>query len=87
MNLVREKRAPHFCKPMKRHFMTQASANAAVALSMAKELHSMAGPCTGVSELVQVINQASLELIRLCQSAAGEIAESNEEPDRGRQAQ
>jgi len=56
MKPVKEKRKIHFCKPMKRHFMTRASSNAAAALSMAKELHSMVGPCDGVAELVNTIN-------------------------------
>jgi hypothetical protein len=72
-----------FCNPMERHYMTKAAANAATALSMAKELDTacdMAGPGWppkqapgGIQDLVQIINDASLKLIRRCKQAAYEI--------------
>ena len=72
-----------FCKPMGRHYMTKAAANAATALSMAKEIHTAClvdGPGwpqspmpDGISELVQVINSTALLLIRLCSVAAYDI--------------
>ena len=60
----------HFCKPMKRHFMTTASANAATALSMAKEIHSKKGHCEDVTDLVKLIDAASLKLIKACERHA-----------------
>ena len=66
-----ESRVRHrFCTPMKRHYMTKAAANAATALSMAKELQTAIGHKPGIQELVQIIDKASLDLIRLCEAAA-----------------
>lgn len=74
---------PRFCKPMERHYMTKAAANAATALSMAKELatacnvaHSGWPPTPvpdGIQDLVQIIDDAARRLIRRCKEAAYEI--------------
>ena len=71
---------PRFCTPMERHYMTKAAANAATALSMAKELitacnvaHADWPPIPapeGVQDLVQIINNVSLRLIQRCKDAA-----------------
>ena len=73
---------PLFCSPMERHYMTKAAANAATALSMAKELvsvwrtvhreNSMPDP-EGVHDLVQIINDASKRLIQRCKVASSRI--------------
>lgn len=74
---------PLFCKPMERHYMTKAAANAATALSMAKELatacsvaHADCPPRQvpdGIHDLVQIIDDAARRLIRRCHEAAHEI--------------
>ena len=76
-----------FCAPMGRHYITKASANAAMALNMAKEMtvvcnvsHSDWPPVpapSGILELVQIINSTSLLLIQLCHNAALEMNESD----------
>ena len=68
---------------MERHYMTKAAANAATALSMAKEISvacKFAGADwppyhvpEGIHDLVQIINSTALLLIRLCNTAAHEI--------------
>lgn len=52
--------------------MTTAAANAAVAMSMAKEI-SCHGRYDGVQELVQLINSASLSLIQICENKAHDL--------------
>lgn len=61
---------PRFCSPMRKHFMTTAASNAAAALCMAKELQSIIGHQAGIQPIVHIINVASLELIKLCESYA-----------------
>jgi len=72
-----------FCKPMKRHFITAASGNASVALSMAKEAYIQAPIGVRSSEeiqsLVQIINGASLKLISACERYA-RLCEANLKP-------
>jgi hypothetical protein len=66
-----KRKAKHrFCTPMKKHYMTNAAANSAIALSMAKELQTAIGHKPGIQELVQIINKAAIDLIKLCESAA-----------------
>lgn len=59
-----------FCKPMRRNWMTTASSNAVVALSMAKELQAKVGYPNGLQSLVKIINIASIELISFCENCA-----------------
>lgn len=64
-----------FCRPMERHYITKASANAAMALSMAKELQRDNGVNEpGVQELVHVIDCAARGLIQLCRTRAAELS-------------
>jgi hypothetical protein len=69
-----------FCKPMKRHFMTKAASNAAVALSMAKEVWCKEGWPKGkshedVQDLVHLIDTAALKLIAACERHASSAPE------------
>jgi len=71
---------PRFCAPMERHYMTKAAANAATALSMAKELVTALGvgpggvPAPdGIQDLVQIMDLTALKLIQRCKQAAYEI--------------
>ena len=48
--------------------MTRISGDAAIALSMAKEMQTKAGFQPGVQELVKIIGEASKSLIALCES-------------------
>ena len=75
-----------FCKPMKRHFMTKAASNAAIALSMAKEVWCKEDWPKGkshedVQDLVHIIDTAALKLIAACERHASSAPghESNAE--------
>lgn len=74
---------PRFCKPMGRHYMTKAAANAATALSMAKEIATACKVAHDdwpphpvpdwIQDLVQIIDDAARRLIRRCHEAAHEM--------------
>ena len=69
-----------FCKPMKRHFMTKAASNAAIALSMAKEVWCKEGWPKGTSrddvqDLVHLIDKTALKLIAACERHASSAPE------------
>lgn len=69
---------------MKRHFMTKAASNAAVALSMAKEVWCKEGLTNGnysnVQDLVQLINDTSLILIAACERHASMAQDTESTP-------
>ena len=62
----------YYCKPMRRHFITSATVNAAMALSMAKEVWVNEKAPRDVQEMVKIIDQASRGLIRVCEQIAFE---------------
>lgn len=66
-----------FCTPMKRHYMTRIAGDAAIALSMAKEMQSKAGEQPGVAELVETIGVASRRLIALCESHPDRLSQES----------
>lgn len=75
-----------FCKPMKRHFMTKAASNAAIALIMAKEVWCKEDwpklkSHEDVQDLVHIIDTAALKLIAACERHASSAPghESNAE--------
>lgn len=60
-----------FCRKMRSHFITNATANTAIAMSMAKEIWTAKGVRNdGIQDLVELINSASLKLIRVCENHA-----------------
>lgn len=70
---------PPYTKPMRRHYITAATGNAAIGLSMAKEVLSKCDSGKApeaLQELVHVINIASLSLIKICERHASTADET-----------
>ena len=59
-----------YCDPIVRHFITKTSGNAAVALSMAKEVWVKENAPSDVHDLVKLIDEASRKLIKACERHA-----------------
>lgn len=66
-----------YCKPMKRHFITTAAGNAAIALSMAKEVWAKEAAPEDVQDLVHLLDSAARKLIAACErhAAASSLAQ------------
>lgn len=60
----------HYCKPMKRHFITKATGNAATALSMAMEVWCKEAAPEDVQDLVRLMDSTALKLIAACERHA-----------------
>lgn len=59
-----------YCNPMKRHFITTATGNAAIALSMAKEVWCKETAPEDVQDLVHLMDSTARKLIAACERHA-----------------
>ena len=65
-----------FCVPMEKHYLTKIASNAAMALSMAKELSVVSRADHGeIQEFAHLIDAASKSLMRICKSHAFDLDE------------
>jgi hypothetical protein len=62
---------------MRRHFITSATVNSAMALSMAKEVWGNEKAPQEVEEMVKIIDQAARGLIKVCERIAFEATSTH----------